>query len=267
MGMEKINFSKTTFLVLFLAVGFMVGMSFSSVYAGIPWGTSEIADNAITSEKIKNRQVKSPDIKNNAVKSNKIRDGTITGADIADGSIQLDDLSPLLKPCPTLNSLGFVYEGTVTDVFDPFGLLGGGISVGETIRGFYCYDPITPDTAGNPENGFYVLKFISISIGNDAFDDCSSGRLVIFDNVAGRDGYDVDCFDMSSVVYSFSSSIGEIQLSDFDQTIFVDDSLPQLAPDLNEFEDATFRWSFATGPPPDDDGNVDGTITSLVQVQ
>jgi len=58
MGMGKINLSKTTFLVLFLAVGFMVGMSFSSVYAGIPWGNSEIADDAITSEKIKNQQVK-----------------------------------------------------------------------------------------------------------------------------------------------------------------------------------------------------------------
>jgi len=63
----------------------MVGMSFSSVYAGIPWDTSEIADNAITSEKIKQRQVKSGDIKNNAVKTNKIRDGTITSADLAPG--------------------------------------------------------------------------------------------------------------------------------------------------------------------------------------
>ena len=76
------NIKKTPILILFLAVGFFVGISFSSVYAGIPWGTSEIADNAITSEKIKQRQVKSGDMKNNAVKSNKIRDGTIQGADI-----------------------------------------------------------------------------------------------------------------------------------------------------------------------------------------
>jgi len=60
----------------------MVGMSFSSVYAGIPWGTSEIADNAITSEKIKDRQIKSRDIKTNAIKTGKIRDGTIQGKDI-----------------------------------------------------------------------------------------------------------------------------------------------------------------------------------------
>jgi len=81
-GIGKINLSKTTFLGLFLAVGFIVGISFSSVYAGIPWGTSEIADNAITSIKIKNQQVKTADVKNKAIKSKKILDGTIQGVDI-----------------------------------------------------------------------------------------------------------------------------------------------------------------------------------------
>jgi len=81
-GVGKINLSKTTFLSLFLAVGFMVGMSFSSVYAGIPWSTSEIANDAITSAKILNKQIFAPDIHFAAVKSNKIKDGTILGADI-----------------------------------------------------------------------------------------------------------------------------------------------------------------------------------------
>jgi len=82
MGMRKINLSKTTFLVLFLAVGFMVGMSFSSVYAGIPWDTSEIADDAITSDKIKDKTIKTVDIRGGAIKTGKIRDGTIQGVDI-----------------------------------------------------------------------------------------------------------------------------------------------------------------------------------------
>jgi len=86
-GIGKINLSKSTFLILFLAVGFFVGISFSSVYAGVLVDTDDIADNAITSEKIKPREVKSTDIKNNAVKSNKIKDGTITSADIADGAV------------------------------------------------------------------------------------------------------------------------------------------------------------------------------------
>ena len=80
--MGKINLSKSTFLILFLAVGFMIGISFSSVYAGIPWGTSEIADDAITSAKIKDRQVKNPDIRGNTIKTGKIRDGTILFSDI-----------------------------------------------------------------------------------------------------------------------------------------------------------------------------------------
>jgi len=87
MGMGKINLSKSTFLILFLAVGFFVGVSFTSVYAGIPWGTSEIADNAITSIKIKNQQVKTADVKNKAINSKKIRDGTIQGVDIAPGTL------------------------------------------------------------------------------------------------------------------------------------------------------------------------------------
>jgi len=52
--MGKINLSKSTFLVLFLAVGFFVGISFSSVYAGVLVDTEDIADNAITS--IKNQE-------------------------------------------------------------------------------------------------------------------------------------------------------------------------------------------------------------------
>ena len=64
----------------------MVGASFSSVYAGIPWDTDDIADDAITSEKIKDKQVKSRDIKGNAIKSGKIKDGTILFSDISQNS-------------------------------------------------------------------------------------------------------------------------------------------------------------------------------------
>jgi len=64
---------------------FVIGLSFSSVYAGVPWGTDDIADDAITSDKIKNKQVKNADIRGNTIKSGKIRDGTITSADLAPG--------------------------------------------------------------------------------------------------------------------------------------------------------------------------------------
>ena len=77
-----------TILTLGIMAGFVIGISFSSVYAGIPWDTSEIADNAITSEKIKDQEIKGADIKNNKIRSGKIKDGTITSADIADDVIK-----------------------------------------------------------------------------------------------------------------------------------------------------------------------------------
>ena len=197
--------------------------------------------------------------------------GTFTPADYADGSIQVDDLSPALQlllgipSCPTANSLGFVYEGQVTTVNDSIDPLVGGINVGETIRGVYCYAPNAPDEDNtNPEIGTYVMEFYSIIIGDDIF-DCVSSRLQIF-NVATqtRDGYDLSCQAMSSKLDSFLFSSSFMQLSDNDQTVFVDDSLPQSAPDLNEFEQKTFSWHFGNFAP---SNFVQGTITSLVQIQ
>jgi len=74
-----------TIMTLGIIAGFVIGISFSSVYAGIPWGTDDIADNAITTAKIKNKQVKTADIKNNAIKSGKIKDGEVKSEDLASG--------------------------------------------------------------------------------------------------------------------------------------------------------------------------------------
>jgi len=71
----------------------MVGISFSSVYAGIPWDTADIADDAITTEKIDDKTIKNIDIRGNQIKSGKIRDGTITSADIADNAIERNHFS------------------------------------------------------------------------------------------------------------------------------------------------------------------------------
>jgi len=72
---------------------FVIGISFSSVYAGIPWGTDDIADEAITTEKIKDKTIKNIDLKGNNIKSGKIKDGTITSADIADATIKGADIA------------------------------------------------------------------------------------------------------------------------------------------------------------------------------
>ena len=64
-------------MTLGIMASFVIGLSFSSVYAGIPWGTDDIADDAITSDKIKKKTVKNADIRGNTIKSGKIRDGTL----------------------------------------------------------------------------------------------------------------------------------------------------------------------------------------------
>jgi len=143
-----------------------------------------------------------------------------------------------------------------------------GIGMGDIIRGFYCYDPNTPDTSADP-TGRYDLEFYSIVIGIHNF-SCSStfNRLTISNDAPTPtpfDGYDLICSGMTSSLYSsFTNNIGFVILRDFDQTIFVDASLPQSAPDLNEFEDKKFRFEFDDGITL---GRVDGFITSLVQVQ
>jgi len=113
---------------------------------------------------------------------------TVTSNEIKDETIQLDDLSLELRVllglghCPNTSSLGFVYQGQVTIVADPSNFLGGGINVGEMIKGVYCYAPNTPDTFGSESVGFYSLEFYSISIGNDDF-VCSDGMVLDFSNV------------------------------------------------------------------------------------
>jgi len=76
-----------TILTLGIMAGFVIGISFSSVYAGVLVDTDDIADDAITSEKIGKKQVKTSDIKPNAIKSKKIKDGTIRAVDLAPGVV------------------------------------------------------------------------------------------------------------------------------------------------------------------------------------
>jgi len=83
-----------TIMTLGIMASFVIGISFSSVYAGIPWGTDDIADDAITTEKIKDKTIKTKDIRNNQIKSSKIRDETITSDDIATNAVGGAEIAP-----------------------------------------------------------------------------------------------------------------------------------------------------------------------------
>ncbi len=170
MGMGKINLSKSTFLILFLAVGFFVGISFSSVYAGIPWDTAEIADNAITSEKIQNKQVKGPDIKRNVITTGKIRDGTITSVDIADGAVMGQHIGFYTKETTFSglstgqNNLGFVINCDIGD----FAISGG----------------LADDNVGIPDE-FAVKKFVNVKVENLGSHQCFVTIDVLSDSIGG----------------------------------------------------------------------------------
>ena len=280
MGHLGMNLTRNGLIVL-ISVIFVAGAG--TAYAGIVLPMITLAGDVtitgdmtcpgcVDSADIADGTITGADIADGTISSRDITAGTINSAEIKDGTIQLDDLSPELRvllglgTCPNTSSLGFVYQGQVTSVTDSSNFLGGGINVGEMIKGVYCYAPNTPDTFGSAQIGSYSLEFYSISIGNDDFVCSDNMGLAILVDVGGRDGYDVNCGGMSSTLFSIVPiSEGTMSLSDTDQTIFVDDSLPQSAPDFNEFETKTFLWFF------DNDseitGGVEGIITSLIQIQ
>jgi len=166
--------------------------------------------------------------------------------------------------CPNPSHLGFVFEGEITSISDPFNLLGGIIAEGETWSTFYCLAPNTPDTNPNA-NGQYEIDFIAITIGdNDEF-VCTDAQIVGIGNLPTSDNYQVFCLGMTPpVLPEFTTSLFNISLVTTN-TDLLDDSLPTFAPDLNDFDvNALLIWNiddFSFG------SQVIGTITSFVQVQ
>ncbi|PKL78465.1 MAG: hypothetical protein CVV25_11590, partial [Ignavibacteriae bacterium HGW-Ignavibacteriae-4] len=71
-------------------------------------GTTELADNSVTSAKIVDGTIVTADLADNSITSLKIIDGSVTSADIADGTIANIDLAP--------NSVmtGNIVDGTIT---------------------------------------------------------------------------------------------------------------------------------------------------------
>ncbi len=72
-------------------------------------GTTELADNSVTSPKIVDGTIATADLGDNSVNSVKIIDGSVTSADIADGTVANIDLAP--------NSVatGNIIDGTITN--------------------------------------------------------------------------------------------------------------------------------------------------------
>jgi len=58
-----------------------------------------------------------------------------------------------VRAAPSLHPIAFRFEARVTSVFDGVGALGGTIAPGDTVRGFYVFDPTTPNTAEPIDEG------------------------------------------------------------------------------------------------------------------
>ena len=58
-----------------------------------------------------------------------------------------------VRAVPSPHAIAFRFEARVTNVFDGLGALGGGVAPGDTVRGFYVFDPATPNTAEPVDEG------------------------------------------------------------------------------------------------------------------
>jgi hypothetical protein len=70
--------------------------------------------------------------------------------------VRLEILLGLLLAVPlvaTADTITFVFEGVVEEVFDGTGALGGEIATGDVFTGFYTFDSDTPNTAEPVDEG------------------------------------------------------------------------------------------------------------------
>jgi len=58
-----------------------------------------------------------------------------------------------VEAAPSAEPVAFRFEATVTSVFDGLGALGGEVAPGDELRGFYVFDPSTPNTAEPVDEG------------------------------------------------------------------------------------------------------------------
>jgi hypothetical protein len=58
-----------------------------------------------------------------------------------------------VRAVPSWHPIAFRFDAEVTSVFDGLGALGGSVAPGDTVRGFYVFDPATPNTAEPVDEG------------------------------------------------------------------------------------------------------------------
>jgi len=138
--------------ILAVIASFIVGLSFSAVYAGVL--DELICDGCVNSSDIANNDVKRQDLKNNLISSAKINNGAVKSVDIGDGTITLADLAPGVVPTIYRNSVRLsVNFGSVSCDTGDTVTGGGGLVVRATI-GTVAITATSPTL--NPPNAWSV---------------------------------------------------------------------------------------------------------------
>ena len=110
-----------TIMILAIATTFIVGLSFTAVYAGVD---ELICDGCVNSSDIANNDIRRLDLKNNLISSAKINNGAVMSVDIRDGTIEEGDLSPSLLS--SLSGSSYVPFGRVLGSNTECDAAGGG---------------------------------------------------------------------------------------------------------------------------------------------
>ncbi len=156
-----------------------------------------------------------------------------------------------LETCPSTptGSSGIInikIVAKVTDVQDPYNLLGGAIKVGDKITGKYNYDSGTPDSEPDPKEGQYIYTSSTFGI------ELKAGGLVFKTNPSNVDFWIIignDIFYLSEYVDLYTIiSYNNLQLSngmyldrivwwleDDTCTALSSDDLPTIAPILSDW--------------------------------
>jgi len=137
----------------------------------------------------------------------------------------------------------FEFRAVVTDLSDFYGLLDRAISVGDTIEGFYSYDPSTPDADANPAVGDYehfVSPYgIEVDAGGFQFrtDPANVDFLVeLANDVSSTDSYLLRSYNNLPLSNGMLVDQVSWQLDDPTGTALSGDALPTSAPVLGEWQ-------------------------------
>lgn len=155
--------------------------------------------------------------------------------------------------------IGFTAE--VSEVDDRYDVLGGQISVGNIMTGYYTYDSATPDSAPPEEGGdyeYYSSPYgISVNVVDLVFQtdpDNVYFLIEVLNNVVSMDNYLLRSYNNLSLPNGIIVEHISWQLDDFTATALSSDALPTTPPVLADWSDNRGITIMGYGPRPGQPG-------------